>query len=274
MLEITNLTKRFKDHLVLDHISLNVPDGSIFGFIGSNGAGKTTTMKLILGLLKADEGEIKVNGEPVEFGQSKTNRNIGYLADVPQFYNYLNAKDYLSLCGRISDMPAKTIAARSDDLLNLVGLSTKKRIGSFSRGMKQRLGVASALLNRPKLLICDEPTSALDPVGRKEILDILNQIKGETTILFSTHILSDVERICDHVALLNHAHIVLDGELRELMEKHPLHSKTLHFSSPADKTSFLSLPDITMHYRITDESDTSITISTMNLESLLMEAFQ
>ena len=152
---------------------------------GKNGAGKTTTMKAILGLLKSDSGEIYVMGEKVHFGQTNTNRFIGYLPDVPEFYSYMTQMEYLSLCGEVCGMDKTDIVTRSKELLELVGLGQEHhRIKGFSRGMKQRLGIAQALLNRPKLLICDEPTSALDPAGRKEILDILLAAKEQTTVLF------------------------------------------------------------------------------------------
>ena len=217
MLEISNVYRRFGDKEVLKGLDLTVPEHSIFGFIGKNGAGKTTTMKLVLGLLKADAGEIRVAGQPVVYGQTVTNRQIGYLPDVPEFYSFMNAKEYLHFCGQITGMPRKELEQRSDELLELVGLGNERhRIRGFSRGMKQRLGIAQALLNRPKLLICDEPTSALDPVGRKEILDILLAVKEQTTVLFSTHILSDVERICTDVAFLKDGKIDLQGPLSEI----------------------------------------------------------
>ncbi len=213
-LTITNLTKKFGDKTVLDKLNLSVPKHSIFGFVGKNGAGKTTTMKTVLGLLKPDEGRITVAGERVVYGQTKTNRHIGYLPDVPEFYSYMTPYEYLAFCGKISEIPAKDLKSRCCGLLELVGLKNEKhRIKGFSRGMKQRLGIAQALLNRPKLLICDEPTSALDPVGRKEILDILLLAKEQTTILFSTHILSDVERICTDAAFLDKGTIVLQGSV-------------------------------------------------------------
>ena len=217
MLRITGLKKRFGDKVVLNGLDLSVPEHSIFGFIGKNGAGKTTTMKMVLGLLKADEGEITVSGEKVVFGASLANRHIGYLPDVPEFYPFMTAREYLHFCGQISGMGKVETESRSAQLLELVGLGKEKhRIKGFSRGMKQRLGIAQALLNRPKLLICDEPTSALDPVGRKEILDILLAAREQTTVLFSTHILSDVERICTDVAFLDNGVIGIQGKLSEI----------------------------------------------------------
>ena len=219
ILKISALEKSFGEKKVLTGLDMCVPEHSIFGFIGRNGSGKTTTMKAVLGLIKADAGEIFVCDEQVKFGQTKTNRNIGYLPDVPEFYPFMTPREYLTLCGESLGMKNDEIAKRSAELLEMVGLAGEdRRIKGFSRGMKQRLGIAQALLGRPRLLICDEPTSALDPVGRSEVLDILVSLKSETTVIFSTHILSDVERICNEVALLEKGRIVLGGSIDRLKE--------------------------------------------------------
>lgn len=235
MLEIKNLQKRFGNKEVLCGVDLVVPEHSIFGFIGKNGAGKTTTMKMILGLLKPDAGEIKVAGESVVYGQTATNQYIGYLPDVPEFYSFMTPREYLAFCGEITGMDKKQIRARSEELLELVGLAGEKhRIKGFSRGMKQRLGIAQALLNQPKLLICDEPTSALDPVGRKEILDILMAVREQTTVVFSSHILSDVERICTDVAFLHEGKIFLQGKLEDVKSKYRTDEYLLEFACGED----------------------------------------
>ena len=220
ILEVCHVSRRFGEHEVLKDLSFSVPEHRIFGFIGKNGAGKTTTMKLITGLLRADKGEILVNGKAVRAGENETNQYIVYLPDVPEFYDFMTPAEYLMLCARITGMKEQESRKRICELLKLVGLEDgKRRIHGFSRGMKQRLGIAQALLNRPLLLICDEPTSALDPIGRKEILDILCEVKKETTVLFSTHILSDVERICDEIAYLKNGSAVLQGNLEEIKEQ-------------------------------------------------------
>jgi ABC-2 type transport system ATP-binding protein len=220
ILELSHVQKRFADREVLRDVSFSVPEHTLFGFVGQNGAGKTTTMKLILGLLRLDGGEIRVCGEPVRYGQTATNRFVGYLPDAPEFYAYMTPAEYLRFCGEIAGMPARDIKPRADELLQLVGLSQeKKRIRGFSRGMKQRLGIAQALLSRPKLLICDEPTSALDPLGRKELLDLLQNAKQQTTVVFSTHILSDVERICDQIAFLHNGKIAMQGTLQDVKKR-------------------------------------------------------
>jgi len=235
MLRITDLHKRFGDKEVLRGLNLTVPEHSIYGFIGKNGAGKTTTMKTILGLLKADSGEIFVGGEKVVYGQTSTNQYIGYLPDVPAFYPFMTAPEYLHFCGEITGMKKAECDTRLKELLELVGLGDEKhRIKGFSRGMKQRLGIAQALLNSPKLLICDEPTSALDPVGRKEILDILLTVRQQTTVLFSTHILSDVERICTDVAFLNNGVVETQGKLSDIKTKYRSEEYLLETGNDAD----------------------------------------
>ena len=233
MLTIRGLRKSFGEKQVLDGLDLNVPAHSIFGFIGKNGAGKTTTMKAVLGLLRPDAGEILVHGEPVVYGHTPTNRFVGYLPDVPEFYGFMTSPEYLRFCGEITGMPRAEIGGRVRELLELVGLAGERhRIKGFSRGMKQRLGIAQALLNRPKLLICDEPTSALDPVGRKEILDILLAAREQTTVLFSTHILTDVERICTDVALLDGGRVHVQGKLSEIKSRY--RRETYRFETETD----------------------------------------
>lgn len=217
ILELSHVYKRFGSKEVLRDVTFSVPEKCIFGFIGRNGAGKTTTMKSILGLIHTDSGEITICGDRVAYGQNLANRHIGYLPDVPEFYSYMTAREYLRLCGEVTGMKSAVIKNRSNELLELVGLANEKhRIKGYSRGMKQRLGIAQALINRPKLLICDEPTSALDPVGRKEILDILSAAREQTSVLFSTHILSDIEKICDSIALLESGNILISGTISEI----------------------------------------------------------
>ncbi len=232
VLELNDVFKRFGNVTAIDGLSLSVPEHSVFGFIGRNGAGKTTTMKMVLGFLKPDAGTIRVCGDQVRFGNAKTNRHIGYLPDVPSFYGYMTPTEYLAMCGKIAGMDEKHVKARTRELLELTGLSgMQRRIKGFSRGMQQRLGIAQAMLHEPKLLLCDEPTSALDPIGRKEILDILLLAREHTTIVFSTHILSDVERICDHIGILEKGRLALQGDLSELKQTYRQDAVTLEFQS-------------------------------------------
>lgn len=267
VLEVKSLTKQFGTKTVLRDISFTIPSQCIFGFLGQNGAGKTTTMKLILGLLQANSGEIFVCGEPVVYGNTKTNRWIGYLPDVPEFYSYMTPREYLSLCGEITGLAKDEIRSRCDELLELVGLSKEnRRIGGFSRGMKQRLGIAQALLNNPKLLICDEPTSALDPVGRKEILDVLLKAKEKTAILFSTHILTDVEQICDQVAILHEGELVLNGSLEDLKKQHAKNQIRLVFKEEHQACQLQSLLVTDARIKEVHQQDATLNVEVNDLE--------
>ena len=240
MLQISDLSIKFKDKEVLKGLNLNVPTNSVFGFVGKNGAGKTTTMKIILGLLKPDNGKVYVNGEEVSYGYTHTNKYIGFLPDVPEFYSFMTAEEFLKFCAEITEIKKEEINNRIKEVLTLVGLENEKhKIKGFSRGMKQRLGIAQALLNKPKLLICVEPTSALDPIGRKEILDILKSVSSETTVLFSTHILSDVERICTDVAIINDGVIKICGKLNEIKNINPKEEIVLEVENVNDRKKLL-----------------------------------
>ena len=239
-LEIKGLEKSFGDKRVLRGLDLCVPEKCIFGFVGRNGAGKTTTMKAVLGLLRPDNGEIFVSGERVTYGQTATNRHVGYLPDVPEFYSFMTAREYLALCAECLGIDRAQAKRRSDELLSLVGLDAEKhRIKGYSRGMKQRLGIAQALIGRPRLLICDEPTSALDPVGRRDILDILLTVREQTTVLFSTHILSDVERICTDVAFLSDGHVSMQGTVAEVKAMRRSEELTVELEYPSDTERLL-----------------------------------
>ena len=224
MLTLSHVSKRFGANQVIDDLNFKVPAHSIYGFIGQNGAGKTTTMKMILGLLKADSGDIFVNGEKVCYGQNRTNRYIGYLPDVPEFYSYMAPMEYLALCGEITGMKKTLIRKRSMELLELVGLEkSDKRIQGFSRGMKQRLGIAIALIGNPKFLILDEPINGLDPYGIEEMRDLFKNIvkNSNTSILISSHILDEIEKISSHIGILKNGVLTYSGSLKEYRDLHP-----------------------------------------------------
>jgi ABC-2 type transport system ATP-binding protein len=220
-LEIRRLSKRYGEKLALDHVNLTVEEGSIFGFLGPNGAGKTTTLRILTGLAKADHGTVRVLGHDVATAGNDVRAEFGFLPDVPGFYEWMTADEFLQFAGGLFGIPKRTLDDRVRVLLDLAGLTgVKQRIGGYSRGMKQRLGVAQALVNAPKLLMLDEPTSALDPMGRKDVLDMLESLKGRTTVFFSTHILSDVERICDTVAILDQGRVVVQAPIEELKARY------------------------------------------------------
>ena len=208
MLHIENITKSFDSHHVLRGVSFSVQDGEIYGLIGKNGAGKTTLMNIIAGLSTADGGSFTAaDGESAPC-------HVGYLPDIPAFFDHLSAQEYLDFLL----MNRSRVSHRRAQLLQLVGLKGKEKIKSMSRGMKQRLGIAAALVTDPKVLLLDEPTSALDPMGRHELMEILNQLKKEgRSIVLSTHILADMERVCDKVGFLHDGIIQNEVRVRDLL---------------------------------------------------------
>lgn len=221
-IKIKNLTKSFGSFKAVNDISFNVSENKVFGFLGPNGAGKTTTIRMLVGLSRPTDGEIEIVGEKMVFGKPEANKLIGYLPEQPSFYNWMSGVEYLNFIADIFKIEPKEKKNRIKELLELVGLSgaNNKRIGAYSNGMKQRLGIAQALINKPKVLIMDEPVSALDPIGRKEILSIIERIKETTTVFMSTHILSDVDRICDEIAIIKNGKILITSSLAELKEKY------------------------------------------------------
>lgn len=219
-IEIINLTKKYNQIKAVDDLNLAVPKGSVFGFLGANGAGKTTTLKMLAGLTNPDSGSIKLQGTNVSFGSMKGREKIGYLPDVPECYGYMRPVEFLGFCADLYGFDAKTRKIKSLELLDLVGLNNvNKKIASFSRGMKQRLGIAQALINEPDIVLMDEPASALDPSGRFEVMEILTRLKGKTTIFFSTHIISDIERVCDSIAIIDKGKILQQGNVSDLKMK-------------------------------------------------------
>lgn len=251
ILKIDQLNKNFGPKQVLRNISLSIDEHEIVAFVGANGAGKTTLMKCLLGFLPF-EGTITIAGEPVQFGETKTNTQIGYLPDVPQFYSFYNAKQYLTLCQKVSKNVSNE---RIDEMLRLVGLDNRKeKIGQYSRGMKQRLGIAQALLHKPKLLICDEPTSALDPEGRAQILAILQEAKQETAILFSTHILAEAEQISDRLLILHDQEIRYDGPIER---KQFSGQYQIRFGGPIEEAfqAQYQLKQVGNHWQLTVQSE-------------------
>ena len=216
-IELRGLTKRFGDTLALDHVDLVVRPGAVFGFLGRNGAGKTTALRILSGLARPTEGTAHVLGHDVTGATDAVRARIGFLPDVPGFYPWMTAREYLDFAGQLFALDRTTIDERANALLEMAGLaSVTTRVGSFSRGMKQRLGIAQALINAPSLLMLDEPTSALDPIGRREVLEMVASLRGRTTVFFSTHILADVERVCDAVAILERGRIVASADIEEL----------------------------------------------------------
>jgi ABC-2 type transport system ATP-binding protein len=216
------LTKRYGAVTALDSLDLDVPAGSVFGFLGPNGAGKTTTLRILTSLAQATSGVATIGG--VAVGQGDPNRagRIGYLDQDPRFYGWMRGRELLAMVGSLYGLGGETLRARIGEVLELAGLTeaADRRIGGYSGGMRQRLGLAQAILNRPPVLLLDEPVSALDPEGRRDMLAAIRSLGGASTVLFSTHILNDVERVCDRVAILDHGRLVAEAPVDELLQRY------------------------------------------------------
>jgi ABC-2 type transport system ATP-binding protein len=216
------LTKRYGGIVALDHLNLTVPSGSVFGFLGPNGAGKTTTLRLLTGLAAATDGTGTVAGVRIGGTGGELARNIGYLDQDPRFYGWMRGRELLTMVARLHGLRGAALRQRVGEVLEIVGLTeaASRRIGGYSGGMRQRLGIGQALINQPRVLFLDEPVSSLDPEGRRDILEIISRLRGTATVFMSTHILNDVERVCDRVAILNFGHLVVEGPIDELLDRY------------------------------------------------------
>jgi ABC-2 type transport system ATP-binding protein len=215
-----NLTKSYGKRQVVSNLNLAVPRGSICGFLGANGAGKSTTIKLLLGLLQPTSGMGTVFGKNIATDSVAIRERVGFLAQSPSFYGYLTARETLQFVASFFFTGSKTaIAARIEELIEVVGLSGKadRAVKGFSGGEKQRLGIAQAAINDPELIILDEPASALDPLGRRDVLKILESFRGRSTVFYSTHILDDVQRVSDRVVILERGRLIAQGRIEELL---------------------------------------------------------
>jgi ABC-2 type transport system ATP-binding protein len=231
-IEMQGLTKAFGSNLALDAVDLTVPQGSVFGFLGPNGAGKSTALNILAGLSLPTSGSATIFGNDVVAAGNDVRAVIGYLPDVPGFYPWMTGEEFLRFSGKLFGLDGSVLDERVAALLDLAGISgVTTRVGGYSRGMRQRLGIAQALINAPKLLMLDEPTSALDPVGRKAVLDMISALAGRTTVFFSTHILVDVERVCDTVAILDHGKLLVQSPIGELKARGGAHSVVVEMTS-------------------------------------------
>jgi len=223
MIRIQNLVKTYGPVHALDGLSLEVAPGAVYGFLGPNGAGKTTTMRILSGLARPDSGRAWILDKEVARGGADVRALIGVLPEEPAFYGWMTAREYLrDFVAPLYGIKGASAAKRADELLAVVGLSevAKRRIAGFSRGMRQRMGLAQALVHRPAVLLLDEPVSALDPAGRKEVLDLIETLRGETAILLSTHILADVERVCDEVGIIAKGRLIVQDKRDDLLARY------------------------------------------------------
>ncbi len=231
------LSRRYGSVEALKPLNLDVPSGTVFGFLGRNGAGKTTTIRLLTGLARPTSGSAWVAGVEMTNGQDAARRQFGYLPEEPAFYTWMTPLEFLDYVGNLFEIEANERRKRIEELLELTGLAEvkKRRIQGFSRGMRQRLGLAQALIHRPPVLFLDEPTSALDPAGRREVLNLVEQLRGETTIFLSSHILDDVERVCDTLGVIRQGELLLVTGRDELLGRYAPDTALVKFETDEDQ---------------------------------------
>ncbi|NEW05954.1 ABC transporter ATP-binding protein [Paenibacillus sp. SYP-B3998] len=216
-LEVKNVTKTYKARTAVTNFSMVLQSGECVGLIGPNGAGKSTLIKVISDITNPTRGEVLLNGKKI----SQMKKEIGYLPQYPNFYHWMTAQETLAFMGELSGLRKEELTKAIPEILSKVGLSGEEnsKVGTFSGGMKQRLGIAQALLHKPSLIVMDEPVSALDPIGRREVLNLIEEIKRETTILLSTHILSDAEEICERFIIIKNGQKIEDTTISDLLNR-------------------------------------------------------
>ena len=224
---IRDLTKRYggaNGVLALDGLDLDVPPGSVFGLLGPNGAGKTTTLRLLVGLAHPTRGTVAIDEGRIDPARPDRRLGIGVLDQDPRYYGWMRGRELVEMVARLHGRHAAEARVRAAEVLERVGLAdaANRRIGGYSGGMRQRLGIAQALVDRPRLLVLDEPVSSLDPEGRRDVLALIAELRETATVIFSTHVLTDIERICDRVAILDHGRLVTEAPLDELLARYAL----------------------------------------------------
>jgi ABC-2 type transport system ATP-binding protein len=269
MIRIENLVKSYGRTKVLNKLNLEVKTGEIYGFIGRNGEGKSTTMNILNRIINFQSGVCMINDKDIKKAIIKPD-DIGYLPEDPKFYNYMTCKEYLNFIGKISKDSAYKIQEKIKKLLKLVNLenSLNKKIGNFSRGMRQRLGVATAIYNNPKTLILDEPSSALDPEGRIDIIKIISLLKREgKTVFISTHILNDIERICDRIGIIKDGKIIIEDTLNDIMHRYIQPIYDIEYENPVDSKYIENLKSLKFVKSIsTNLNKLSVSVNNVKLD--------
>jgi ABC-2 type transport system ATP-binding protein len=235
------LSRNYGEVQALKNLNLSVPYGSIFGFLGRNGAGKTTTIRILSGLAQPSSGAAWVAGVEATRPDSSARQHFGYLPQAPTFYRWMTPLEYLDYAARLFNLGSKERKQRTQEMLELVDLKSaaRRKIGGFSGGMVQRLGIAQALIHHPAVLFLDEPTSALDPAGRYEVLELIASLRGKVTVFFSTHILGDVERICDTIAIIHKGELLLESGREELLNQYAINTAELELDNHGQEAGAL-----------------------------------
>jgi ABC-2 type transport system ATP-binding protein len=237
-IETHDLSKKYGERLAVDRLNLAVAPKQVHGFLGPNGAGKSTTIKMMVGLLRPTSGGLSILGQPVSGDKPKVRREIGYMPELPRFPKHLSGEELLDLYGRMYGMSKDERRARISELVKMVGLEGrgKDRIGKYSKGMQQRIGIAQALISEPELVILDEPSIGLDPVGMVEVRNMVKDIvKSGTTVFFSSHLLAEVQQVCDHVTVIHLGVMRYSGPLEDISSKITSRRRlTIELEKPVD----------------------------------------
>lgn len=248
-IQIDDLTKYYQHFRAVDGLSMQVGQGDIYGFLGPNGSGKSTTIRMILGLIRPSAGTIRLFDEPVVYGKKTSLSRVGALIEKPDFYNYLSAKKNLEILGKLSQV--SSLDKRIQEVLDIVGLGSRanSRVRTFSQGMKQRLGIAQAILHEPDLIILDEPTNGLDPQGQKEIRDLIIRLNQEKriTVLISSHLLFEMEQMATRMIIINRGKALIQGSVQELL-RNSEQRLTISVDNPEDVAATVSASAWNQHF--------------------------
>lgn len=246
LLEAQNLCRQFGPNIAVQNIGLSVKRGEILGFLGPNGAGKSTTMKMLSGNLAPDRGEIRIDGYDLLSQPKKAKAQLGYLPENPPLYRELTVSEYLKHCGRLNQLRGKALTSAVETVIERCGLGEVKRrlIGQLSKGFQQRTGIAQAIVHNPAVVILDEPTSGLDPLQIRQIRELIREIANEHSVILSTHILPEVEMLCDRVQIINKGQVVFADSLAALHQQRYNSSLKITLANPPLVTELNSLPNI------------------------------
>lgn len=268
LVTITGLTKKFNTNIAVHNLNLELNKGVCTALLGPNGAGKTTTLSMLAGIMKPTSGSIAFSG----VAERDFRKYIGYLPQYPVFYGWMSGKEYLQYVGQLASLSKNEAATKAEELLELVGIADakKRKISGYSGGMKQRLGIAQALINDPLLLILDEPVSALDPIGRREVLTLMRELKEKTTILFSTHVLHDAEEICDYIYIVKNGEMAINGTLDELQNTHQ--QPTIYIEGEKELDEWLpKLKQYSFVSELVSNTPKTVTVTVTNVETARRE---
>ncbi|MDX1572494.1 MAG: ATP-binding cassette domain-containing protein [Methylophaga sp.] len=246
LLHATLLNRQFGSNYIVKNLSINLYREQVLGFLGPNGAGKSTTMKMLTGNLAPDSGKVIINGIDLLADPKAAKRHIGYLPENPPLYRELTVREFLSFCGRLHGLPNKQIQSAVDDVIERCGLQTMQRrlIGQLSKGYQQRCGIAQAIIHQPDVVILDEPTSGLDPIQIQQIRQLIRDIAREHSVILSTHILPEVEMLCDRVQIMHQGQLVFSDTLQALQSQRQHAALNVAFRTPPSVTTLANLPGV------------------------------